>query len=121
MKIPRDIVFQVTRGFRARTKGCLKLASVRAAKALNYSFYSRRKRHAQIRVHWISTINRASREWMLIYSRFVGALSRVNCTLNKKSLFNLALNEPISFKCLVDESKHVINERTEKLRDISNL
>ncbi|XP_952325.1 ribosomal protein L20, putative [Theileria annulata] len=121
MKIPRDIVFQVVRGFRGRTKGCLKLASVRAAKALNYSFHSRRKRHSQIRAHWISTINRASREWWVIYSRFIGSLSRVNCSLSKKSLFILALNEPVSFKCLVDESKYLLNEVVEKRRDISNI
>ncbi|KAK1933504.1 putative ribosomal protein L20 [Babesia divergens] len=121
MKIPRQIVFQVVRGFRGRSKGCLKLASTRAARALLYSFNARRKRHTYIRIHWTATINRAAREWNIIYSRFVGSLSALNCWLNRKSLFVLSLNEPVTFKALVDESKYVLHESRRKYRNIDGL
>ncbi|EDO08119.1 putative ribosomal protein L20 [Babesia bovis T2Bo] len=121
MKIPRNIVFQVAKGFRGRSKGCIKLASTRAARALLYSFNARRKRHTYVRIHWTATINRAAREWNLTYSRFIGALTNLNCWLNRKSLFILSLNEPVTFKALVDESKYALSEPRSKVRDISNL
>ncbi|CDR96990.1 ribosomal protein L20, putative [Babesia bigemina] len=121
MKIPRQVVFEVARGFRGRSKGCIKLASTRAARALLYSFNARRKRHTYIRIHWTATVNRAAREWNLNYSRFVGALGSLNCWLNRKSLFILSLNEPVTFKALVDESKYALNEPRRKPRNISDL
>ncbi|KAK1444653.1 hypothetical protein BgAZ_105590 [Babesia gibsoni] len=121
MKIPRSVVFQVARGFRGRSKACIKLASTRAARALLYSFNARRKRNTYIRIHWTATINRAAREWDLTYSRFIGSLNALNCWLNRKSLSILSLNEPISFKALVDESKYALQESRHKYRNVDNL
>ncbi|AFZ79286.1 60S ribosomal protein L20, putative [Theileria equi strain WA] len=121
MKIPRQIVYELARGFRGRSKRCIKLSSTRVAKALQHSFTSRRNRQKYIRVHWISTINRAAREWNMIYSRFMGSLNSMNCWLSRKSLYILSLNEPVTFKSIVDECKYARSEPKTKVRDISNL
>ncbi|EUD69543.1 50S ribosomal protein L20 [Plasmodium inui San Antonio 1] len=121
MKLPREVVFQVAKGFRGRSKGCFKIARSRAMKALLHSYIMRRQRYRRLRVHWIASINRACREWNFTYAHFMNSLLNNNIMLNRKSLYSLAYTEPISFKCLVDESKYVFFQRKLKFRDISQL
>ncbi|CCF75775.1 50S ribosomal protein L20 [Babesia microti strain RI] len=119
MKVPKQVVFEITKGFRGRSKKCLKIAAIRAQRALLHSYRIRKTRHIRYRVHWIAGINRASREWKFCYSKFIGTLLRTNIWLDRKSLYNLAITEPMSFKALVDESKHLYYFNRHKIRDIS--
>ncbi|CDU19680.1 50S ribosomal protein L20, putative [Plasmodium berghei] len=121
MKLPREVVFQVAKGFRGRSKGCFKIARSRAMKALLHSYIMRRQRYRRLRVHWIASINRGCREWNFTYSNFMYSLLNNNILLNRKSLYTLCYTEPISFKALVDESKYVFYQRKLKFRDISQL
>ena len=58
------------------------------------------------------TINAGVREHQINYSTFIKGLNRSNITLNRKILANLAINEPYSFKALVDEIKVSQNLKT---------
>ena len=52
---------------------------------------------------WIHSINAAAREHGVNYSRFVCGLTRSNVQLDRKILADLAINEPFSFKAVVQE------------------
>ena len=57
-----------------------------------------------MRSDWITTINAAVREHGTSYARFANALVKEsNIHLDRKILANLAVNEPYSFKAVLDE------------------
>ena len=49
------------------------------------------------------TLSAATREHGVNYSRFIMCLNRSNVQLDRKILADLAVNEPYSFKSVVDE------------------
>ena len=57
-----------------------------------------------LRRSWITTINAAVREHGVSYSKFANGLTKMsNIELDRKILANLAVNEPYSFKSVIDE------------------
>ena len=63
-----------------------------------------------MRRSWIATINAAVREHGMTYSRFANAINKEsNVQLDRKILANLAVNEPYSFKSVMDEVKFQAN------------
>ncbi|KAF8821096.1 putative ribosomal protein L20 [Cardiosporidium cionae] len=121
MRLPRQVVFQVAKGFRGRSKGCIKLAVVKGMHSLFRSYIMRQQRARRYRIYWITRINAACREWSLPYSWFIGSLWRQRIDLNRKMLATLAETEPISYKCLVDEAKRFHTRTPSKVRDTSEL
>lgn len=79
--------------------------ATRVDKALRYSYRDRKARRRTYRKEWVQTINAASREHNTPYGRFIWALTQSNITLDRKILANLAINEPYSFKAVLDECK----------------
>lgn len=59
---------------------------------------------------WISRIGAGAREYDLKYGLFMHGLASDNIGLNRKSLAELALSEPFSFKALVDRVKQLRSE-----------
>jgi large subunit ribosomal protein L20 len=54
---------------------------------------------------WIARINAAVREEGMTYSQFINKLNTKGIELNRKVLADLAMNEPESFKALVNQVK----------------
>lgn len=54
---------------------------------------------------WIQRINAAVRPYGMSYSVFIGKLHSKNITLSRKTLAELALNQPEAFKAVVDMIK----------------
>ncbi|CEL99207.1 unnamed protein product [Vitrella brassicaformis CCMP3155] len=120
-RIPREVIFQIARGFYGRSKGCLKLAARKVEHALFKSYLARHDRSRLFRRHWISRINSASREYNMPYAWLQCALQRGNIHLDRKTLCTLAETEPVSFKCVVDEAKRLFYVPPSKRRDTSDL
>ncbi|EAR92218.1 50S ribosomal protein L20 (macronuclear) [Tetrahymena thermophila SB210] len=99
----REKYRKLARGFFGRNKNCLRTMAPRVDKALRYSFRDRRARRRIYRKEWIQTINAAVREHNTPYNRFIWALNQSNIILDRKILSNLAINEPFSFKAVLDE------------------
>jgi len=70
-----------------------------------YAYRDRRTKKRQFRQLWIARINAAVRQEGLTYSQFINKLSTKGIELNRKVLADLAMNEPASFKALVDQVK----------------
>lgn len=100
-------VLSRTKGFRMTRNRLYKVAHEAYLHALQYAFEGRRKRKGDFRSLWIVRINAALRasDPAYSYSRFVADLARANVTLNRKSLAEMAVNDPIAFDKVVDKVK----------------
>merc|ERR1712032_220206 len=101
----KDKVLKLAKGFRGRAKNCFRIAINRVEKALQYQYRDRRQKKREARRLWIQQINAATRQHGVIYSQFMHTLAKDNIKLDRKTLSDLAINEPHSFKALVDRVK----------------
>ena len=75
-------------------------------KGLTYSYVGRKLKKREYRTLWIARINAAVREeGSMTYSQFINKLSVKGIDLNRKVLADLAMNEPETFKKLIDSVK----------------
>ncbi len=101
----RSKYLRLAKGFRGRAKNCPKIMMPKVEKALQKSYKDRKRRPREYRKQWIMAVNAGVREHQVSYSRFIYGLNRSNMTINRKILANLAVNEPFTFKAIVDEIK----------------
>ncbi len=101
----RKKYIRLAKGFYGRMKNCLSVMVPKVERALKFAYRDRRVRPRQMRTNFIMTINSSVREHNTSYSKLVHALNNSNIELDRKILANLALNEPFSFKAIVDELK----------------
>ena len=99
----RTKVLKLAKGFKGRSKSCYGIAIRKVHKSLKYQYRDRRQKKRNVRKAWIVTLSAAAREHGLNYSRFIMCLNRSNINLDRKILADLSVNEPYSFKCVVDE------------------
>ena len=100
----RKKVFGLAKGYRLRSKNVFNIAIRKVFRAMQFSYRDRRQRRRLYRREWISTINAATREHGIPYSRFAnGLVKHSNIEVDRKILANLANNEPYSFKSVIDE------------------
>lgn len=98
-------VLKMAKGYRGRSSTCFRPAIQRLEKALAYAYRDRRVKKRNFRALWIQRINAAVRELGLTYSVFMNALHKNNIDIDRKVLADLAMNQPESFKSLVDQVK----------------
>ena len=72
---------------------------------MTYSYVGRKLKKREYRQLWIARINAAVRAEGMTYSQFINKLSVKGIDLNRKVLADIAMNEPVSFKALVDSVK----------------
>ncbi len=72
---------------------------------MTYSYVGRKLKKREYRQLWIARINAAVRAEGLTYSQFINKLSMKGVEINRKILADLAMNEPESFKALMDSVK----------------
>jgi large subunit ribosomal protein L20 len=97
------------KGFWGRRKNNIRRAKETVIRALAYSFRHRRQKKRDFRKLWITRINAAVRLHGLSYSEFMGNLKKAGIELDRKSLSEMALREPESFKAVVDAAKTGLN------------
>lgn len=105
----RKKVFALAKGFTGRSKNNYGLALRKVFKKLTYAYRDRKVKKRLMRRQWIHSINAAVREHGVSYSRFQCGLTRSNIEIDRKILADLAINEPFSFKSVVEE----VNKQTD--------
>lgn len=96
-------VLKMAKGYRGRSSTCFRPALQRVEKALQYAYRDRRVKKRNFRALWIQRINAAVRELGLTYSAFMNFLHKSNIEVDRKVLADLAMNQPESFKALVEQ------------------
>ncbi len=78
----------------------------------NYAYRDRRARKGDFRRLWIQRINAAARLNGMSYSHFIAGLRLAEVELDRKMLAELAVNEPETFKGLVETAKEALENES---------
>ncbi len=99
-------ILKAAKGYYGKRKNVYTVAKNVMEKGLTYSYVGRKLKKREYRTLWIARINAAVREeGSMTYSQFINKLSVKGIDLNRKVLADLAMNEPETFKKLVDSVK----------------
>jgi large subunit ribosomal protein L20 len=74
-------------------------------KGQTYAYRDRKTKKRNFRSLWIQRINAGVREHGMSYSEFIGKLNKSGITLNRKTLADLAMNQPEAFKAVLTSLK----------------
>ena len=74
-------------------------------KGFEYARAHRRRRTREMRRLWITRINAASRARGLSYSRFMSGLRKAGIELDRKTLSQLAIDDPAAFDVVMEKAK----------------
>src|SRR4029077_11608510 len=98
----RKRILKQAKGFYGKRKNVYTVAKNVVEKGQTYSYVGRKLKKRDYRSLWIARINAAVREEGLTYSVFINKLNQKGIELDRKVLADLAMNEPASFKKLVE-------------------
>lgn len=101
-------ILKLAKGFRGDRKSNFKAAKDAVVKALRHAYVDRRDRKGNFRALWIARINAAVRDEGLSYSRFIDGCTKAGVALNRKALANMAIEDPVAFKAVVDIAKNAL-------------
>ena len=101
----RKKILDQAKGFYGKRKNVYTVAKNIVEKGLTYSYVGRKLKKREYRQLWIARINAAVREEGMTYSQFINKLNIKGIELNRKVLADLAMNEPESFKALINQVK----------------
>ena len=93
---------KLTKGFRLSRHNLYRQAIVTLIRSRVYAFRDRRVRKRDFRRLWIIRINAACRMRGMRYSELIAGLQRARVELDRKTLADLAVNEPDTFTKVVE-------------------
>ena len=82
-----------------------KMAKQAVMKSGNYAFAGRKLKKRDYRRLWITRISAAVKPFGLNYSTFMNGVKKAGIEMNRKSLSELAINEPAAFAAVVEKAK----------------
>lgn len=94
-------ILLAARGYRMSRNRIFKRANEAVLRAGKHAFEGRKQRRRDMRTLWISRINGALTAYNMKYSRFIAALKSKKIELDRKSIAEMAVNDPASFEKLV--------------------
>jgi len=101
----RKKILDQAKGFYGKRKNVYTVAKNVLEKGLTYSYVSRKLKKREYRTLRIARINAAVREEGMTYSQFINLLAKKGSDLNRKVLADMAMNEPETFKKIVQSVK----------------
>lgn len=101
-------ILKLAKGYRGTRSTLYRRANEAVLRAGEHAFRGRKERKRDFRKLWITRINGALTPYELSYSRFVNGLKKANVELNRKMLSEMAINDPESFKAIVEKVKKAI-------------
>src|SRR6188768_4336105 len=90
----RKRVLELAKGFFGRRKNVWTVAKNAVEKGLGYAYRDRRQKKRNFRSLWIQRINAGAREHGMSYSELMGKIHAKDLGLNRKTLADLAMNQP---------------------------
>jgi large subunit ribosomal protein L20 len=101
----RKKILKLTKGYFGRRKNVWTVAKNTWEKGQQYAYRDRRAKKRNFRNLWIVRINAGVRQFGLSYSVFMGLIHKNNIEINRKTLADLAMNNPEAFKAVVMKVK----------------
>ena len=107
-KRKKNRLFQKAKGYVGGRRRLLRTVKENLARAGAFAFRDRRVRKREFRKLWIIRINAACRDRGLRYSEFIHGLDKANLGLDRKSLSEMAIQDPAGFDSVVARVKEVL-------------
>lgn len=101
----RKKIMLAARGYFGARSKVYTVAKNTLEKGWQYAFRDRKFKKRIYRRLWIARINAATRAHGVKYSNFIHMLSEKGIGLNRKVLADLALNNPATFKAVIDAAQ----------------
>ena len=101
----RKKVLKQTKGNFGSRRNVITVAKNTLDKGMGYAYRDRKRKKGLFRALWIQRINAGVRQYDMSYSEFIGKISKIGITLNRKTLADLAMNHPEAFKAIVEKVK----------------
>jgi large subunit ribosomal protein L20 len=102
----RKRVLELAKGFFGRKKNVWTVAKNAVEKGLTYAYRDRKAKKRDYRSLWIARINAGVRQYGMSYSVFMGKIKKAGIELDRKVLADLAMNNPETFKAVVNSIKN---------------
>lgn len=102
----RKKIMSLTRGDFGGRANVWTVAKNTWEKGLQYAYRDRKAKKRNFRALWIQRINAAARLEGMSYSQLMGALKKSGVVINRKVLADLAMNQPVAFKAIVEKAKN---------------
>ena len=80
----------------------------RRIKILKLAKGFRGDRKGNFRAMWIARINAAVRDEGMTYSTFINGCTKAGIAVNRKALSNMAIEDPVAFKAVVEMAKKAL-------------
>ena len=101
----RKRLMKMTKGQFGRRSNVWTVAKNSWEKGQTYAYRDRRVKKRNFRALWIQRINAGTRLYGMSYSVFMGKIHAKGIDINRKTLADLAMNNPEAFKAIVDAVK----------------
>ncbi|MAZ01190.1 MAG: 50S ribosomal protein L20 [Flavobacteriales bacterium] len=99
----RKKILKQAKGYWGRRKNVFTVAKNAVEKALSYSYRDRKAKKRVFRSLWIQRINAGCRANGISYSKFINLINKSDIKLNRKTLADMAMNNPEEFNDLVKQ------------------
>ncbi|MCG8584653.1 MAG: 50S ribosomal protein L20 [Pirellulales bacterium] len=101
-------LFKKAKGNRGGRGNLLRTVKETVVRSDAYAFRDRRVKKRDFRKLWIIRINAACRQRDLRYSEFIHGLNKAGIELDRKSLAEMAVNDPAAFDAVVADVKEAL-------------
>jgi large subunit ribosomal protein L20 len=101
----RKKLLKRAKGFYATKSKLYQAAQESVDKALNYAYSGRRRKKRDFRRVWVVRINAAARANGLSYGQFMHGLKVAGVSLDRRSLAELAVDNPAAFAAVAAEAR----------------
>ncbi len=105
-KARRTRILKLTKGYFGARSNVWTVAKNTWEKGQTYAYRDRRLKKRNFRALWIQRINAAARQEGLNYSQLMGAIHKAGIEICRKTLADLAVNNPDAFKAIVEKAKN---------------
>lgn len=101
----RKKILSRAKGYYGARSRLYRVATQAVDRALLNAYRDRRAKKREFRALWIARINAAVRALGMSYNQFMNRLKHSNMDLNRKTLADMAYNDPKSFSDLLETVK----------------
>jgi large subunit ribosomal protein L20 len=98
-------ILKLAKGYRGSRNRLFKRANEAVVRAGEHAFEGRKQRKRNLRTLWISRLSSVLSTHGINYSRFIFGLNKAEITLDRKSLSEMAINDPKAFEEVVAKVK----------------
>ena len=101
----RRKVLKLAKGYWGAKSKHFRTANQAVMKSMNYAYIGRRLKKRDFRRLWITRISAAVKPHGMNYSRFMYALKKLDITLNRKMLAEMAVYDKQAFAAMVEKAR----------------